>query len=564
MRKSDCKKPCPEKHDDPCWEHKCACKEDHTKVENNYWYTTTVTCVSPFNMPAVGEALALEFDKLSSLLPGVILWNQNVGCLHVKSFEAETSTAIVYNEDEKNNKPIGGAVLAGEKFHVGIPSTKDTDYDYSNTPMLAADFISPIGTTTVAVTSINGLKESSEVSIQGYVYNLKTIIDRNTIVLEYIEGKSAAPGQVIEFDPNQCGRPSVAIVPFADNPCEAGTITEGRLLACSDNMVAPLEGVADGQLLVWDNQQSKWVLKNNNFQEMCASLSKCLIVDTTEISDDGDNTNDVSYLTYVTKTSVFSIGNKVNIGGTTFIVRDIIDDEKMRLTPEETPSEPLSFGRGTSVCIEECCTWVPKKIEDTVDSATWRPKSLETIGAAYIYESSKDSDELQNVQLQKGSGHTNKLTVQQDGSTIFNEDEHSKMIVSCRCYGLIKGFVKLLTGSAGFDKTLAVVTRLSIYRILADGTQEIVNDKTDSVRHSFLPTSVAEAGNPQHISYSDEVLYEVPEYDPNNPDNSKVTFSVKWTIEVLSSSDDNVIYGFGGTDSTGYMSVKIVTEGIRQ
>ena len=108
------------------------------------------------------------------------------------------------------------------------------------------------------------------------------------------------------------------------------------------------------------------------------------------------------------------------------------------------------------------------------------------------------------------------------------------------------------------------VPTLKAVKILADGTQEIVNDNTEAVRHSFLPTSVAEAGNPQHISYSDEVLYEVPEYDPNNPDNSKVTFSVKWTIEVLSSSDDNVIYGFGGTDSTGYMSVKIVTEGIRQ
>ena len=560
MRKSDCKKPCPEKHDDPCWEHKCACKEDHTKVENNYWYTTTVTCVSPFNMPAVGEALALEFDKLSSLLPGVVLWNLNVGYLHVKSFEAETSTAIVYNEDEKNNKPIGGAVLAGEKFHVGIPSTKDTDYDYSNTPMLAADFISPIGTTTVAVTSINGLKESSEVSIQGYVYNLKTIIDRNTIVLEYIEGKSAVPGQVIEFDPNQCGRPSVAIVPFADNPCEAGSITEGRLLACSDNMVAPLEGVADGQLLVWDNQQSKWVLKNNNFQEMCASLSKCLIVDTTEISDDGDNTNDISYLTYVTKTSVFSIGNKVNIGGTTFIVRDIIDDEKMRLTPEETPSEPLSFGRGTSVCIEECCTWIPKKLEDTVDSATWRPKSLETIGAAYIYESHKDSDELHSIQLQKGSGNIQEISVQQDGATIFNEDPHSKMTVSCRCYGVLKGMSK---STAQTQKKIVLATRLKIIRINPDGTQETANPNTANMRYTFFMFNDTDE-NPHHLFYTDEVLYEIPEYDANNPDNSKVTFSAKWELELLSDSDNESKFVFGGGDATGYMSVKIVTEGIRQ
>lgn len=565
MRKRECKQQCHIEKEDPCWGHKCACAEDHTHVENVYTYTTTVTCLSPFNMPDVDGKLVLKFDKLQSILPGAILWNGNVGFLHVASFDETTSEVTVYNKDEVGNKPIGAAVLANEKFHIGIPKVgADETEDFSNTPMLAADFIAPSGTTTVAVTSINGLRESEEVSIQGYVFNLKTIVDRNTIVLEYVEGKSAVPGQVIEYDPNKCGTPSVAVVPYSANPCDAGSITEGKIIACSDNLLAPIEGEADGQLLVWDNQKDKWVLKNNNFQEMCSSLTKCLIIDTTEVSDDDDETEDITYLTYVTKTSVFSVGNKVNIGGTTFIIREIVDDEKMRITPEETPSAPLSFSRGTSVCIEECCTWVPKKLDDTVDSKTWRPKSLQTIGAAYIYESAKDSDELQSVQLQKGSGHTNKITVQQDGSTIFNEDEHSKMIVSCRCYGLVKGFVKLLTGSAGFDKTLAVVTRLSIYRILADGTQEIVNDKTDSVRHSFLPTSVAEAGNPQHISYSDEVLYEVPEYDPNNPDNSKVTFSVKWTLEVLSSSDDNVIYGFGGTDSTGYMSVKIVTEGIRQ
>ena len=173
MRKCECKPQCHEQHDDPCWEHKCACKEDHTKVENNYSYTTTVTCLTPFNMPAVGEDLVLQFDKLNSILPGAVLWNKNVGYLHVKSFEDETSTVIVENKDENGNKAIGAAVLVDEKFHVGIPTiTGEGANDYSNTPMLGADFISPHSTTTVSVTSINGLRESEEVSIQGYVYNL--------------------------------------------------------------------------------------------------------------------------------------------------------------------------------------------------------------------------------------------------------------------------------------------------------------------------------------------------------------------------------------------------------
>ena len=562
MKKCECKPQCHEQHDDPCWEHKCACKEDHTKVENNYSYTTTVTCLTPFNMPAIGEDLALQFDKLYSILPGAVLWNKNVGYLHVKSFEDETSTVIVENKDENGNKAIGAAVLVDEKFHVGIPTiTGEGANDYSNTPMLGADFISPHSTTTVSVTSINGLRESEEVSIQGYVYNLKTIIDRNTIVLEYIDGKSAVPGQIIEFDPNKCGEPSVAVVPFAANPCEAGSITEGKIIACSDNLLAPIEGTADGQLLVWDDQQEKWVLKNNNFQEMCASLTKCLIVDTTEVSDDDNEEEDITYLTYVTKTSIFSVGNKLNIGGTTFIIREILDDEKMRITPEETPSAPLSFSRGTSVCIEECCTWVPTKLDNTVDSNTWRPKSLQTIAGAYIYESHKDAEELHSIALAGGSGGVAELTVQQDGATIFNEDAHTKMIVSCRCYGVARFFVPPVAGADASTK-LNAECRLEIYRILADGTQELANDKTSCIRESMLVSSTQ--NNPHNLWYSDEVLYELPEYDPENPDTSKVTFSAKWTLIRRDTSSNGTKITFGDNDNESYMSVKIVTEGIRE
>lgn len=566
MRKKDCKQQCHIEKEDPCWGHKCACAEDHTHVENVYTYTTTVTCLSPFNMPDVDGKLVLKFDKLQSILPGAILWNGNVGFLHVASFDETTSEVTVYNKDEVGNKPIGAAVLANEKFHIGIPKVGvDETEDFSNIPMLAADFIAPSGTTTVAVTSINGLRESEEVSIQGYIFNLKTIVDRNTIVLEYVEGKSAVPGQVIEFDPNKCSTPSVAVVPYAANPCDAGSITEGKIIACSDNLLAPIEGEADGQLLVWDNQKDKWVLKNNNFQEMCSSLTKCLIIDTTEVSDDDDETEDITYLTYVTKTSVFSVGNKVNIGGTTFIIREIVDDEKMRITPEETPSAPLSFNRGASVCIEECCTWVPKKLDDTVDSKTWRPKSLQTIGAAYIYESHKGADDLQGIQLQLGTGNVQKITVQQDGATIFNEDEHSKMTVSCRCYGILKGFIKPINTTPDFSKRLVLATRLYIIRINPDGTQEIANNNEVGMRHSFFLNNFdKEQAGAEHLCYSDEVLYEVPEYDPNNPDNSKATFSAKWEVEILSLSDNDAIFAFGGTDATGYMSVKIVTEGIRQ
>lgn len=563
--------------DDPAWAKKGACVEDHTTLEVKYVYTTTVTCLTPFNMPALNHPLTLQLEKVASILPGAVLWNPKVGYLHVKYFDEDTSSVIVYNHDERGNKAIGAAVLANEKFHVGVPQVVGVPaIDYSNTPMLAADFISPIetGTTTVSVTSINGLAEETQVSIQGYVYNLKTILDRSTIVLEYVKGKSAAPGQVIEFDPNKCGNPSVAVVAFLDNPCGELFVTEGRLVACYDGMLAPLQGLSDGQLLVWDNTQEKWVLKNNNFQEMCAALSRCLIVDTTEVSDDDDETNDATYLVYVTKTSVFSVGNKINIGGTTFIVREVLDSEKMRITPENTPAEPLSYNRGTAVCIEECCTWVPTKLDNTVDSPTWRPKSLQDVGYAYVYEASKNSDELLSVVLSLDDGGVTTVTVQQDGNTIFNEDPNSKITVSCRCYGLVRGLARLSDPDNGTDQQrLNMLTTLNIYRILPDGTKELANPYTSSMRHSCglqLKSGASLDRAPHHMYYSDEVLYEVPEYDSNNPDNSKVTFSVTWSVQILDTSSNLTSYifkqgsGEGLEHANGYMAVKIVTEGIRQ
>ena len=103
---------------------------------------------------------------------------------------------------------------------------------------------------------------------------------------------------------------------------------------------------------------------------------------------------------------------------------------------------------------------------------------------------------------------------------------------------------------------------------MADGTQELANDHTQAMRHSFYlqttGTGTKQEKNPHHVFYSDEVLYELPEYDSENPDNSKVTFSAVWEIELLDSSSADAVVTFGQEDGNGYMSVKIITEGIRE
>ena len=70
--------------------------------------------------------------------------------------------------------------------------------------------------------------------------------------------------------------------------------------------------------------------------------------------------------------------------------------------------------------------------------------------------------------------------------------------------------------------------------------------------------------NPHNLWYSDEVLYELPEYDSENPDSSKVTFSAKWTLIRRDTSSNGTKITFGDNDKESYMSVKIVTEGIRE
>lgn len=447
---NNCKCP-PHIPEDPCWESACACKEDHTKVENIASFTTTVKCITPFNMPVVDEDLELQFEDVVTLLPGGILWNPNVGYLHIKSFDEETHTAVVVNKNENANKAIGAAVLSGELFNVGIPNIQDSSATVTPTDgtYLLADFICPaIGKTqTISITDKRLIEPQSVITIAGNKYLVTDILDNNTIVIKNT-GEGGKPGEIIKFDPFNCKKPSVPVLLYSKDPCEAESVEAGNLVVCTNTGLATLKGTHEGQLLIWKGDH--WGLFNSDLDEHCTILGACLTIDTTPATDDFTPL----YLMVVKDSGIFTVENRVTLrsntyGLGTYIVKEIVSPTQLRITPVEVPQVPVIYAPGTPVCLEECCKWLPKEVQDTKDELygdTWRPKSLQLISTAVTATKEVKASDITPSELTAYGNHYSTTT---DAVRIANTNVSAKAFLSVRAQCWVHGFLQNTESAAG-------------------------------------------------------------------------------------------------------------------
>lgn len=547
--------------EDPCWEHKCACKEDHTHTVQEYFYTTTITCVSAFNMPKKGEELTLQLDSVVSISPGVVLWSPAVGYLHVKTFDKETSTVVVENRDEEGNKYIGSAIVANQKFTVGIPFTvKANSSTTSSAILLASDFVSPESgaCSTASVTSIDGLSVGQDVSIQGYVYRVGAIIDTGAVTL-CNDGKGAPAGHVFSFDPYKCGEPSIPVVAFSKSACENTSVHAGKLVACNEGVTTTLNGEEDGQVLVWETATESWRLKNANVAETCTSLSACFIVDTTE---------DTSYLINVINTGIFSQDNKVLIDGNKYIVDEIVDATHMRVTPETTPTEFRSIPRSTPVCLEGCCEWVPKKLADTIDDESWRPSALSVLSVS----GSQYAEKISGIEDLKETDDS--VSVETETITVTNISKVSSCVVLARLYSESHGRVipqAATTIEEAINHRCALrlnnsltytITEYTANTTQNDGettysSEDKVNVSTRTVRSTTIPklprnssSDDSETANrvPEHMAMSQEIAYILPPYDEKKPYQNKIVFKGETKLSLLSGSTTDFTFPTTSTE----------------
>lgn len=552
-------KDCCKIKEDPKWNFNKPCLQDHEHTEVYYKYTTTVKTTTPFNVPKFDNEVEIGLEDVVSVAPGAILWNLKVGGLTVKSYNAETKTVIA--TPANINVDFGSLVIAGTEFTIGIPNIgTDGKADYLDSPYLAADFISPApgACQEASVTSVSGLGINNKVSVSGYVYRIGAIVNKSTLRL-CNDGDGAEAGVVIRFDPEDCGEPSVPLIVYETNPCEATPVSTGNIVVCKDNGLTTIKGEADGQILRWNNNHKRWELVNAYLDENCTYLTTCFTVDTL----------DQAYVATVKNTAIFNVDNKVLIDDVKFIINEIVDSTHLKLKPETTFTEITTYPVGTNVCLESCCAWVPQVLEETVLDNDWIPKGVinytttpNKIDVYMLYVSHSFNNNYSGptplettlpVIIPEANGQPGiNFERKTSNFNIVNYNTKYKMNVWIRLYSYAHGMPNS-TDNAAHKLVMKLSNTLTYTDYKFDTlTQTIIANNPIDFPESDVKTFTTPTGSdhpPQTLMVVQEVcIHDIAEYNPDFPQLSTVQIQSKVILEALKASDKEGRYTWYTSD----------------
>ena len=539
-------KDCCKIKEDPKWNFNKPCLQDHEHTEVYYNYTTTVKTTTPFNVPKFDNEVEIGLENVVSVAPGAILWNLKVGGLTVKSYNAETKTVIA--TPANINVDFGSLVVAGTEFTIGIPNIgKDGKADYLDSPYLAADFISPApgACQEASVTSVSGLGINNKVSVSGYVYRIGAIVNKSTLRL-CNDGDGAEAGVVIRFDPEDCGEPSVPLIVYETNPCEATPVSTGNIVVCKDNGLTTIKGEADGQILRWNNNHKRWELVNAYLDENCTYLTTCFTVDTL----------DQAYVATVKNTALFNVDNKVLIDDVKFIINEIVDSTHLKLKPETTFTEITTYPVGTNVCLESCCAWVPKVLEETVFSDSWRPISLNNYLVNIIQTGSIPVSTLTGTTIEIGSELPQSIAI----PNITNFNTKYSLILNIRVHCYINGVIsetasKLFLAEQQCNLTITS-SQLDAGHNVIPLIDKVERSNFDNV---YINALHDDKKRPRSFNYDYELIYELQPYDKNFADLSKCTINLDHVLKVLDSSE--IPFTFGTKTNRALFETVLIVQG---
>lgn len=548
-------KKCCKIKEDPKWNFNKPCLQDHEHTEVYYKYTTTVKTTTPFNVPKFDNEVEIELEDVVSVAPGAILWNLKVGGLTVKSYNAETKTVIA--TPANINVDFGSLVVAGTEFTVGIPNIgTDGKADYLDSPYLAADFISPApgACQEASVTSVSGLGINNKVSVSGYVYRIGAIVNKSTLRL-CNDGDGAEAGVVIRFDPEDCGEPSVPLIVYETNPCEATPVSTGNIVVCKDNGLTTIKGEADGQILRWNNNHKRWELVNAYLDENCTYLTTCFTVDTL----------DQAYVATVKNTAIFNVDNKVLIDDVKFVIDEIVDSTHLKLKPETTFTEITTYPVGTNVCLESCCAWVPQVLEKTIFSDSWRPLSLYNYIVNLVQTKSLSPTVLKSVTIAPDSQYPiNDQDKSISIANITNTNSQYSLILNIRAHCFITGIVveqenKMFTAEQQCNITL-VDSYINSQGQTVPGTAPTTENINRSNLDTLYVTTVYDKGKrARSINYDYEFIYELDPYDKDNDKANTLTITLTHLLKVLQAS--GLSFSFGTGTNRAVFETQLIIQG---
>lgn len=548
-------KDCCKIKEDPKWNFNKPCLQDHEHTEVYYKYTTTVKTTTPFNVPKFDNEVEIGLENVVSVAPGAILWNLKVGGLTVKSYNAETKTVIA--TPANINVDFGSLVVAGTEFTIGIPNIgTDGKADYLDSPYLAADFISPApgSCQEASVTSVSGLGINNKVSVSGYVYRIGAIVNKSTLRL-CNDGDGAEAGVVIRFDPEDCGEPSVPLIVYETNPCEATPVSTGNIVVCKDNGLTTIKGEADGQILRWNNNHKRWELVNAYLDENCTYLTTCFTVDTL----------DQAYVATVKNTAIFNVDNKVLIDDVKFIINEIVDSTHLKLKPETTFTEITTYPVGTNVCLESCCAWVPQVLEKTIFSDSWRPLSLYNYIVNLVQTKSLSPTVLKSVTIAPDSQYPiNDQDKSISIANITNTNSQYSLILNIRAHCFITGIVveqenKMFAAEQQCNITL-VDSYINSQGQTVPGTAPTTENINRSNLETLYVTTVYDKGKrAKSINYDYEFIYELDPYDKDNDKANTLTITLTHLLKVLQAS--GLSFSFGTGTNRAVFETQLIIQG---
>lgn len=332
----------------------CVCPESSCSTTVTERVSGVFKNVNAFAMPACGANVAVEFENVIDVPIGAWLWAEGLGVLEIVSFNATTSEITVTNpcpeDDCEDQAAPGTPIVAGTAWVLTVPRCgSGVSGPSSLYPFLNSGFVAPAegACVDIAVTNTNGLGTNKSVSIANATYRISNIAS-GTLITICNDGEGATPGTVIDYEDSN-GNLIVPVILIDSNPCLDDPETSGVVLVCKNNIIKPLVGTEEGQVLVFGGEDE------SNFRTLgipvidCTTLISCLTLDP-------DLPKGTPYLIEVTSTADFVLGQLILIQGVAFTVTEIVDGTQMRVTPVVHPAAIEIYSSGTQVCGADCCT----------------------------------------------------------------------------------------------------------------------------------------------------------------------------------------------------------------
>jgi len=242
----------------------------HETVYSATIHASSIQSPDTWNVPVIGEDIAVVFPQVSVLPVGSYLYSPIYGYFRISHWNSRNQTAGLRNEGIPGTAAPGTAVPAAALF-ITAPRPCCQDDNASLFPFLAANFTAQdVGLQrSVSTTSTFGLRTGELIRIGEGVYRLVTINSSREIVI-LNEGAGYGVGQTV-YALDAVGDYQYLITEENTSACSATTVYEAKLVTCVGSDEKILRGELTSQVPVLQDA----TLGTARYKFLDSSVRKC-------------------------------------------------------------------------------------------------------------------------------------------------------------------------------------------------------------------------------------------------------------------------------------------------